>query len=70
MNGVHLSTDQHLHQQGKELWPRLGPVPVGDGGHGVGDAGADFADRLPQPPRQQLLDGGFSLAGRDKRRWI
>lgn len=31
VHGINVSTDQHLHQEGEELRPRLRPVPVGDG---------------------------------------
>lgn len=61
MHSADIAADQHLHQEGKELRPGLGPVPVGDGGHSVRHAGAHFADGLPQAARQQLSDGGFGL---------
>lgn len=66
VHSIDVSTDQHLHQQSEQLWPGLGPVPVGDGRHGVRNTGADFADRLPQTAWQQLPDGGFSLEGDDR----
>lgn len=61
VHGINVSADQHLHQEGEELRPRLRPVPVGDGRHGVRNTGADFADGLPQTAGQQLPDGGFRL---------
>ena len=67
VHGTDVSADQHLHQQGEELRPGLGPVPVGDGRHGVGDTGADFADGLSQAAGQQLPDGSFSLEEENKR---
>lgn len=63
MHGIDISADQHLHQQGEQLRPGLGPVPVGDGRHSVRNTGTDFADRLPQTAWQQLPDGSFSLQG-------
>lgn len=66
VHGINVSTDQHLHQEGEELRPRLRPVPVGDGWHGVCNTGADFADWLPQTAGQQLPDGGFCLEGNNK----
>lgn len=64
VHSTDISADQHLHQKGEQLRPGLGPVPVGDGWHGVRHAGADFADRLPQAAWQQLPDGGFGLVGK------
>lgn len=61
VHSVDISADQHLHQQGEQLRPGLRPVPVGDGRHGVRNAGADFADCLPQTAWEQLSDGSFSL---------
>ena len=63
VHSVDVSTDQHLHQEGEQLRPGLGPVPVGDGRHGVRYTGADLADGLPQTAGQQHPDGGFSLEG-------
>lgn len=65
VHGIDVSADQHLHQQCKQLWPRLRPVPVGDGRDGVRDAGTNFADGLPQSAWQQLSNGGFGLNGED-----
>lgn len=67
VHGTDVPADQHLHQEGEELRPGLGPVPVGDGRHGVRHAGADFADGLPQAAGQQLSDGGFGLECRGRR---
>lgn len=61
MHCVDIPADQHLHEEVEELGPGLGPVPVGDGGHGVGHAGAHLADGLPQPVGQQLPDCNFGL---------
>ena len=68
MNSIDISANQHLHQQGEQLRPGLGPVPVGDGWHGICNTGADFADRLSQTAGQQPSNGGFSLDG-DTRVW-
>lgn len=65
VHGINVPADQHLHEQRKQLWPRLGPVPVSDGWDGVCNAGADLADGLPQSTRQQLSNGSFSLNGED-----
>ena len=61
MHSINISTDQHLHQEREELGPRLRPVPVSNSRHRISNAGANFADRLPQTARQQLPDGSFSL---------
>lgn len=70
VHSVDVSADQHLHQQRKQLWPRLGPVPVRDGRNGVRDAGANFADGLSQSAWQQLSNGSFGLDGEDGRRTV
>ena len=63
VHSVDISADQHLHQQGEELWPGLRPIPVSDGRHSVRNTGTDFADRLPQTTGQQLPNSSFSLEG-------
>lgn len=68
VHGTNVAANQHFHQQGEELRPSLGPVPVCDGWHGVRDAGAHLADGFAQAAGQQAPDGGFGLQWRGKQR--
>lgn len=67
VDGVQVPAHQHLHEQAEELGPGFRPVPVGDGRHGVGHAGAHLAYRLPQPAGQQLPDDRLRLRRREAR---
>ena len=67
VDGVHISAHQHLHEQVEELRPGLGPVPVCDGRHRVGHAGAHLAYGLPQAVGQQFPDDYLCLERREAR---